>query len=142
MFDYARATMTRADIVRGEEAPVEARYATSFDEYVGWMATNSSHATVLDWGRRLECALNEYAASLRAPSRGRKAWQRIQTAITNDPHLGCSAATTLRQMRDLRNRVAHDPRVSVSPEQAADYARQALSLIWALTTLAGEWQRA
>ena len=45
------------------------RYATTFDEYVGWMALNSPHATVLDWRRRLECALNEYAATLRAPSR-------------------------------------------------------------------------
>ncbi len=113
---------------------MEARYATSFDEYVGWMATNAPHATVLDWGRRLECALNEYTATLRAPSPGGNAWQRVQTAIASDPRLGHSAAITLRQMRVLRNRVAHNSRVSVSPEQAADYARQANSFIWALTT--------
>ncbi len=117
---------------------MEGRYATTFDEYVAWMATNSPHATVLDWGRRLEWALNEYSATLPAPSPGENAWQRIQTAIANDPRLGRDAATTLRQMRDLRNGVAHDPRVSVSPEQAADYARQANSLIWALTSAAGE----
>ncbi len=113
---------------------MEARYATTFDEYVGWMATNAPHATVLDWGRRLECALNEYTATLPAPLSGENAWQRIQTAIANDPRLGRDTATTLRQMRNLRNGVAHDPRVSVSPEQAAEYARQANGFIWALAT--------
>ena len=54
------------------------------------------------------------------------------TAIVNDPRLGHDAATMLQHMRQLRNRVAHEPGVSVSPEQATGYARQALSFIGAL----------
>lgn len=111
---------------------MEILQAANFDEYVGWMAINAPHATVLDWWRRLESARNKYASTLRVPSRGGKAWQRIQTAIANDPPLGHHAATVLEQMRDLRNRVAHDSRASVLPEQATDYARQALNLIWEL----------
>ncbi len=127
---------------------MEARYATTFDEYVGWMATNSPHATVLDWWRRLECARNEYITSLHPFSRDANTWQVLQTTIVNDPglghipRLGHIVATLLEEMRDIRNRVAHDPEVYVSPEQAADYARQASSLIWLLTTLAGEWHGA
>lgn len=50
----------------------------------------------------------------------------------------CFAAATLLQMRDLRNRVAHDPRVSVSPEQAAHYARQAFGFMGTLAAPAEE----
>ncbi len=111
---------------------MEVRYATNFDEYVGWMATNSPHATILDWWRRLDCALHEYATTLRPLSRGANSWQALQTAIVDDPRLGHFAVTMLKEMRDLRNHVAHKPGVSISPEQATDYARQAHSLIWVL----------
>lgn len=120
---------------------METRYATNFDEYVGWMSVNSPHATVLDWGRRLECARNAYIASLYPFSRDANTWQVLQTTIVNDrrlehiPRLGHIVATLLAEMRDLRNRVAHDPEAHVSPEQATDYARQALSLIWILADL-------
>lgn len=108
-------------------------YATNFDEYVRWMATNSPHATVLDWWRRLDRAVHDHAPTTRrTPSRGSNTWSALQTAIVNDRRLGQGGATMLQRLRDLRNRVAHEPGVSVSPEQATDYARQALSLIGAL----------
>jgi hypothetical protein len=123
------------------KAPMETRYAANFDEYIGWMATNSPHATVLDWGRRIECARNEFIATLHPLPRGADRWQVLQTAIVTHPglahipRLGHITATILEEMRDLRNRVAHDPRVSISPEQATDYACHAFSLIWMLADL-------
>lgn len=113
---------------------MEAPFATNFSEYVSWMATNSPHATVLDWWRRLEHTLDDYAAALPAKTPGRKRRSAIETAIGRAPNLGDDVVKLLRQMRKLRNAVAHDAGVYVSRDQAIHYAEQALALIGVLAS--------
>ena len=62
-----------------------------------------------------------------ARARGQRA---REAAVARD--FGPEAARLLAEMRGLRNRVAHGPPVSVSPEQATCYARQALKFIGVL----------
>jgi len=107
------------------------RFAHTFDEYVGWMAVNSPHATVLDWWRRLDRGLDEYAPA--PPPRPRRhRWRALESALTADPCFGPMAVELLRAMRVLRNRVAHEPGVYLSPQQAALYAQLALQFIGSL----------
>lgn len=106
---------------------MEAPFAKAFTEYVAWMATNSPHATLLDWWRRLELALREYADSRRLPSGAKH--EQLEDTISQDPHLGPEIAARLRRLRQRRNRAAHDPHQQVSGDGAASYAERALELI-------------
>jgi len=106
---------------------MEAPFARTFTEYVAWMATNSPHATLLDWWRRLELALREYAASRGLPPRAKH--DRLEDAISEDPHLGPEIAARLRRLRQRRNAAAHDLHPQVSGDEAASYADLALELI-------------
>ncbi len=109
---------------------MEVVLATTFDEYVAWMAANSPHATVLDWWRRLDLALREYLAGSRVPTKARTA---IEATIAADARLGSNVADQVRHMREMRNVVAHDPDVHISSEDAVHYASKALRLISVLT---------
>ena len=64
---------------------MEAQFPRTFIEYVAWMASNSPHATLLDWWRRLDLTVTEYAAS-----RGLLPHPRgpLEDAISQDPQLG------------------------------------------------------
>jgi len=114
---------------------MEAAWAKTFDEYVGWMAINSPHATVLDWWRRIELALEDYAVKRSITARARGA---LEAAVARDPRLGSDVAARLAEMRRLRNGVAHGTQDVVSPAEAVVYARQALNLIGALLRSSGE----
>ncbi len=89
---------------------MEAPFARTFTGYVAWMATNSPHATLLDWWRRLELALREYARSRGLPPRARH--DRLEDAVSEDPHLGPEIAAKLRCLRQRRNAAAHGPQTS------------------------------
>ena len=39
-------------------------FAKNFNDYVALMSANSPHALVMDWWRRLDLTLHEYAAAL------------------------------------------------------------------------------
>jgi len=108
---------------------MEGAWAKTFDEYVGWMAINSPHATVLDWWRRIERGLEYYAVKRSITARPRGA---LETAVARDPRLGSDVAARLAEMRRLRNGVAHGTQDAVSPAEAIAYAGQALNLIGAL----------
>ncbi len=106
---------------------MEAPFATTFTEYVAWMASNSPHATMLDWWRRLELALREYANSRDLPPRARH--DRLEDAVSEDPYLGPEIAAKLRCLRQRRNTAAHGPHRHVSRDEAVRYAERALELI-------------
>jgi hypothetical protein len=104
---------------------MEAQFPNTFTEYVAWMASNSPHATLLDWWRRLELNLREYAAS-----RGLRAHARaLEDATSQDPQLGPEIAATLLQLRQRRNAVAHEPHQQVWRDEAVSYAKRAFELM-------------
>ncbi len=114
------------DALVTERCPMEAQFAKTFTEYAAWMASNSPHAAVLDWWRRLELTLREYAASrgLAAAARG-----PLEDAISQDPQLGPEIAATLRRLRRRRNAVAHEAHQLLSGDEAASYAKRAFELM-------------
>ena len=100
-------------------------FATNFNDYVALMSVNSPHALVMDWWRRLDLTLHEYAAALgTVVTRNRP----IEEAVS----LNEAALTTcIRGLRRQRNRVTHKS-CSLSSEDAAAYAREAFIVIGAL----------
>ena len=112
-----------------------AAYATTFAEYVDWMATNAPHATVMDWWRRVDQAVSGYFADhgLRRPRMPAAYPQKIEPQIAADPDLGRPVAELLQRLRRLRNRVEHGEPGAPSREEAVAYAQDALRLIGILT---------
>lgn len=104
--------------------------AENFNDYVALMAANSPHALVMDWWRRLDLALHEYAVHMQVVRlRDRRA---IEETVSLGPSLGPRLADCVRELRLLRNQVAHESIYNLSPEKAAAYAREAFSVIAAL----------
>lgn len=101
--------------------------ARTFQEYVEWMSLNAPQAVVLEWWRRLDRALHEYAEAFQMaePSRYRA---RFDELVAASDKLGAECAASIRRLRRVRNRVAHDG-ISVSPEEARVFAKEALALI-------------
>lgn len=107
--------------------PVEP--AGNFAEYVDLMATNSPHATVMDWWRRLDMALHNYydeEVSGTAPSR-----EDLEKRIALDSNFGEAGRRLLRRLRRCRNRVAHGS-IQISREEAVRFAQESLRFIGAL----------
>ncbi len=120
---------------------MEVPFARNFNEYVALTAGNSPHALVMDSWRRLDFALREYAESLRQAvgPRNRRA---IEEAVSLDRALGPGFADCIRRLRLLRNQVAHDSIRHLMSEDATAYARQAFSLIAALSRRVAQRQGA
>ena len=101
-------------------------FAKNFNDYMAAMAANSPQALVMDWWRRLELTLREYAAALgQVVTRNRAIEQAVPR---DDPAL----AACIGGLRHRRNQVAHDSVYNLSSEDAAAYAREAFSLIGTL----------
>jgi len=102
--------------------------ATTFEEYVQILAIESPHALILDWWSRLEIAINEYfeiyGMAVRSPIPSK------EQAISNDPRLGPEITAQLRELRLIRNKVAHDKRKPISVDDATQYAQKSNELIW------------
>jgi len=105
-----------------------ARYATSFEEYVDIIASESPHALILDWWRRLNLAINEYLKTRGLPLKSK------EDVLASDPNVGLEVAMQIRELRQLRNAIAHKETKPISPDEAAQYARKALDFIWLLAT--------
>lgn len=105
--------------------------ATNFNDYVALMAANSAHALVMDLWWRLDFTLRDYRDALK---RAAAPWNRdaIEEAVSLDPALGVGFALSIRELRLLRNQVAHGSTHHLSSEDAAAYARQAFRLIAAV----------
>jgi hypothetical protein len=109
---------------------MEVPIASNFNDFVALSAANSPHDLVMGSGRRLELALREYCGilGLKIDSRGRGATGKMEKAVSRDQALGPGVALRIRDLRQLRNRVAHEP-IYVSCKDAIAYAQQAFSLI-------------
>ena|SRR2546425_9545985 len=106
-----------------------ARYATSFEEYVDIIATESPHAAIMDWWRRLDRAIDCYFSTL-GERRGDPF--EVESRIASDPKLGPDVAAKLRELRHKRNAVTHENVGPLSREEAIRYAEDAFHLIQAL----------
>ena len=120
---------------------MEVPVATTFDQYVAIIATNSPAAIVLDCWRRLDLALGDYGMLLPRPVNAQDRGA-IEAAIARDKALGQELAATLRNLRDLRNRVAHEATVQLSSEDATGFARQAFAVLGALSKRLSELEGA
>ena len=102
-------------------------FANNFNDYLALMSVNSPHALVMDWWRRLELTLREYAAAL-----GQVVRSRDRRAIEKAVSLNDAALTTcIRGLRHRRNQVTHKS-CYVSSEDATAYAREAFRVIGTL----------
>ena len=104
--------------------------ATNFEEYVQIMATESPHALILDWWGRLDLAINEYfeVSGMAVQSRT----SSKEHVIGADPRLGTEIMGQIRELRLIRNKVAHEKRKPISIDVATQYAQKAHELIWLL----------
>lgn len=99
--------------------------ATNFDELITLMAEEAPHAVALDWYRRLELALRDYAASQSLVFHN---GPRAERLIAADRVLGPRAAATVVELRTIRNRLTHEWH-PFAPAEAEAFARKAFSLI-------------
>jgi hypothetical protein len=106
------------------------QHAKTFSEYVDLLATNSPHATVLDWWRRLEMAAQVRFESVHG-ARFRRAVE-AERLIARLDYLGPEAASTYRRMRLVRNEVSHAERCPLTREEAILFAQEAFRLMGAL----------
>ena len=115
---------------------MEPLVAKNFNDYVTVMAINSPHALVMDGWRRLDLSLRDYAEAVRRVV-GPRIRSPIEQVVSQDNALGPKFAGVIRQLRRLRNRVAHES-IYVSSEEAAAYARRTFSLIAVLARRVSE----
>lgn len=118
---------------------MEVPVASNFNDFVALSAANSPHDLVMGSGRRLELALREYCGilGLKIDSRSRGATGKMEKAVSQDQVLGPGVASRIRELRQLRNRVAHEP-IYVSFNDAAAYAQQTFGLIGILGSRVSE----
>ena len=109
---------------------MEVPVASNFNDFVALSAANSPHDLVMGSGRRLELALREYCGiiGLKIDSRSRGATGKMEKAVSRDQALGPGVASRIRDLRQLRNRIAHES-IYVSCKDATAYAQQAFGLI-------------
>ena len=71
------------------------KLAPTFSEQVETMATESPHATIMDWWRRLDLAIDDYFKGI-----GRRPAPRSEqeACIASDPQLGSDVADRLRRL--------------------------------------------
>ncbi len=105
-----------------------AGYAGNFAGYVDLMATNSPHATVMDWWRRLDRAVREYFLEETGESLKSR---ELEALIAREPNFGKDGKQLLQELRQFRNRAAHESG-AVSREEAVRFAQEALQFIGAL----------
>jgi hypothetical protein len=105
------------------------RYATTFEEHVQIMTIESPHALILEWGRRLDQALQNYQKLFGLRKRS---WEDFMEALRTDPLVGQEVAAQIIGLRSQRNAVAHEKTMPISPDDAAQYAHKAEEIIWHL----------
>ena len=102
--------------------------AMTFEKYVQILAIESPHALILDWWGRLEIAINEYFEVYGMAVRS--SVPEKEQGMGDDPRLGREITTQLRELRLIRNKVAHEKRKPLSVDDATKYAHKANELIW------------
>ena len=107
--------------------PYKATQFTTFDEMVSVLSLNNPHALVLDWWRRLERAIDYYFTTRGLP---RPSALEAEAAMANDPGLGPAVVAEIRELRRMRNAVAHEEPQPIAPDDAAAYATKCFHLMW------------
>ena len=115
---------------------MELLVARNFNDHLAVIASESPHALVMDWWRRLDLALRDYGHFFR-PVIDHQDRTAIEKAVSQDPALGPEAAARISELRHQRNRVAHES-IHLSSKDATAHARQAFSLIAALARRVSE----
>jgi len=106
------------------------QFATTFEDYLQIMVAESPHGLILDWWGRLELAITEYFEFHGIPVKA--SMSHREQALGADLRLGPEIRVQIRELRLIRNEVAHEKRKPISVDDATQYAQKANELIWVL----------
>jgi hypothetical protein len=107
---------------------MEARVATTVEEFIAIMSGNSPNGAVLDWWLRVDGGLQEYAGLLVPPLKPYKL-SAVEAAVERDPGLGPVLAKSLREMHRIRNRVAHEKNSYITKDKVVAYGRESFRVL-------------
>ena len=105
------------------------KLSTTFEEHIGILAAESPCSLVLEWGRRLERAVKNYGRVVGLSER--PLWKYVK-ALLNDPLVGEEISSEINRLRNMRNKVAHEPTSGIAAHDAMDFARKTEKIVWFL----------
>ena len=103
--------------------------STTFEGHIEILAAESPCALVLEWGRRLELAVKNFA---RVVGVSEGPWRKYMEALLNDPLVGEEILSEISRLRSMRNKVAHEPPRGMAAHDATEFARKAEEIVWLL----------
>lgn len=103
--------------------------STTFEGHIEILAAESPCALVLEWGRRLELAVKNFA---RVVGVSEGPWRKHMEALLNDPLVGEEISSEISRLRSMRNKVAHAPPSGIAAHDATEFARKAEEIVWLL----------
>src|SRR5712692_2871601 len=103
--------------------------STTFEEHSEILAIESPCALILEWGRRLELAVKNFG---RVVGVSEGPWGKYVKALLNDPLVGEEISSEINRLRNMRNKVAHEPPRGMAAHDATDFARTAEEIVWLL----------
>lgn len=103
--------------------------STTFEEHIEILAIESPCALILEWGRRLERAVKNFAGVV-GVSEG--PWGKYVKALLNDTLVGKEVSSEINRLRNMRNKVAHEPPSGIAARDAIEFARKAEEIVWLL----------
>jgi hypothetical protein len=101
--------------------------STTFEEHIEILAAESPCALVLEWGRRLELAVKNFA---RVVGVSEGLWRKYMQGLLNDPLVGGEVSSETNRLRNMRNKVAHEPPRGMAAHDATEFARKAVEIVW------------
>ena len=103
------------------------RVAPTFEEHIAILAAESPTATILDWWRRLDRAVQKHFKL--AHKRCAKNNRELEKHLAGYPDIGLEVSAQIAMLRHQRNIVAHEDIAALSPDEAISYARQAFEIM-------------
>ena len=103
--------------------------STTFEEHIKILAIESPCALILEWGRRLELAVKNLG---RVVGVSEGPWGKYVKALLNDPLVGKEVSSEINRLRNMRNKVAHEPPSGIASHDAIEFARKAEEIVWFL----------
>ena len=105
------------------------KLSMTFEEHIGVLGAESPCALVLEWGRRLELAVKSFG---RAVGLSEGPWWKYVKALLNDPLVGEEISSEITRLRNMRNKIAHEPPSGIAAHDATEFARKAEKIVWFL----------
>ena len=102
------------------------KLSMTFEEHIRVLAAESPCALVLEWGRRLELAVKSFGRIV-GVSEG--PWGKYVKALLNDPLVGEEISSEINRLRNMRNKVAHEPPSGIAVHDAMEFARKAEEIV-------------